>query len=637
MTSRLRTFSAAAVCALLILSINGSAAPNARRMKSSALQPAGLRTVNVSASEDFQAALNQAKPGDVIEIEAGAELIGNFVLPNKAGDNWITIRSSASDDRLPPEGTRTAPSYSNAMPKLISPNTEPALRTEPGAHHFRLIGIEITIASNVMLNFGIVRLGEGNETDQSLLPHDILIERCYIHGHPVADVSRAVALNSAATNIVDCYIADIHGIGFDTQAICGWNGPGPFKIINNYLEAAGENILFGGADPKITNLVPSDIEFRRNDCSKPLSWKDGILARPLNLNFGALRSPASNLTPGATYYYKIASRGRAGYSSIATSPASNEIAVTLIGDQNTISAVWDATDYATEYRIYRTSDAPDAPARNWIYYIAHEPAFTDTGNGAISASDSTPPTAGTRWSVKNILELKNARRVLIEGNLFENNWVDAQSGFAILFTVRNQDGKAPWSVAEDVTFVNNIIRHAAAGINILGRDDLHPSDKARRISIKNNLFYDIGGNQWGGNGRFLQITETEDVSVSHNTVIHTSNIITAYGMPNINFTFNNNLAPNNAFGVIGDGAASGNTTLDKYMPLCAFKKNAIVNGRAALYPKKNFFPASLDEVGFVDPAAANFRLAPASPFKRAGTKDKDIGADIDAIEEARKK
>ena len=623
-----RTFIAAIIFAIIILPMTGISA---------SYRFAKQEVFNVATSEAFQTALDAAKQGDIIQIEAGATLIGNFILPNKKGSksDWITIRSSASDEQLPQPGTRITPAYSNVLPKLISPNTEPVLRTEPGAHHFRFIAIEITIASDVMLNFGLVRLGEGSETDEAMLPRDILIDRCYIHGHRVADVSRAIALNSASTEITDSYISEIHGIGFDTQAICGWNGPGPFKIINNYLEAAGENILFGGADPKIDNLVPADIEFRKNDCSKPLSWKDGILAGPVNVNSSALNLSGSNLVPGATYYYRVTSRGRAGYSTMATSPASFEIAIPLALDQNSINIAWSATDYATEYRVYRTSDAPDSQTRNWVYYTSTEPSFTDVGEMVSGNDNTTPPSIGTRWSVKNILELKNARRVIIDGNLFENNWVDAQSGFAILFTVRNQDGTAAWSVAEDVSFTNNIVRHTAAGINILGRDDIHPSDKAKRLTIKNNLFYDIGGEQWGGNGRFLQITETESVTVDHNTVIHTGNIITAYGAPNLDFRFTNNLAPNNAFGVIGDGSASGTTTIDKYLPSSEFKKNIIINGRAAAYPKKNYFPSSIDEVGFVDLAAENFRLAPSSLFRKAGTKNKDIGADIDAIDKAR--
>ena len=107
--------------------------------------------------------------------------------------------------------------------------------------------------------------------------------------------------------------------------------------------------------------------------------------------------------------------------------------------------------------------------------------------------------------MKNLFELKNARRVLIEGNLLEYNWPAAQNGFAMLFTVRNQSGRAPWSVVEDVTFANNVVRHVGAGINILGTDDIHPSQQTRRIAIRGNLFADVGG-AWGS-GRLFQVLD----------------------------------------------------------------------------------------------------------------------------------
>ncbi|HYP28704.1 MAG TPA: hypothetical protein VE262_18480, partial [Blastocatellia bacterium] len=231
---------------------------------------------------------------------------------------------------------------------------------------------------------------------------------------------------------------------------------------------------------------------------------------------------------------------------------------------------------------------------------------------------------------------KNARRVLVDGNVFENNWVDGQNGTAILFTVRNQEGTAPWSAVEDVTFSNNILRHTAAAINILGRDNNHPSEQAKRIKIRNNLFVDVNGRDWGGgNGVFLTITESLDVTVDHNTVIHSGNIITAYGQPNTNFIFNNNLTAHNAFGIIGDGTGSGLLTLERYFPEITFKKNVIAGAASSRYPdKKNFYPPSLDSVGFIDKDNGNYRLSGASPFRNQSTKSKDIGADFDAIEQA---
>ena len=55
----------------------------------------------------------------------------------------------------------------------------------------------------------------------------------------------------------------------------------------------------------------------------------------------------------------------------------------------------------------------------------------------------SPTFGGIPWTVKNLFELKNAQRVLVDGNLMENNWGQAQNGFSVLFTVRNQGGTAP--------------------------------------------------------------------------------------------------------------------------------------------------------------------------------------------------
>ena len=484
--------------------------------------------IRVFNGDDFQSALDQAQPGDTIELEAGASFVGNFRLPKKQdqfgsgnGPEWIVIQSSARERDLPPEGTRISPDFSPALPKLISPNSVAAVTAAPGAHHYRFTAIEFTMADDVTFSSNLIRLGEGNEREIEELPRDIVIDRCYIHGSATANLRRGVALNSASTSIIDSFISEVHEDGADSQAICGWNGPGPFRILNNFLEAAGENVMFGGADPKIPELVPSDIEFRRNHCFKPLRWN-----------------------------------------------------------------------------------------RN-------HPSYD-----------------GSSWSVKNLFELKNARRVLIEGNLFENVWPDAQTGYAVLFKSVNQDGTAPWSVTEDVEFINNVIRHCASGLNIQGRAGDQPGGKTSGIVVRNNLFEDVGISDDSGEGAFLKITETEFVTVDHNTAIQSGNMIIAYGEPSAHFVFTNNVLLHNAFGIKGDGTGIGNNTLDVYFPDRAFKRNVIVGSSASFYPPKNFFPDTLEAVGFVDKAAGNYRLANGSRYKKAGTKGTDIGANIDAIEAA---
>jgi hypothetical protein len=52
------------------------------------------------------------------------------------------------------------------------------------------------------------------------------------------------------------------------------------------------------------------------------------------------------------------------------------------------------------------------------------------------------------------------------------------------------------------------------------------------------------------------------------------------------------------------------------------------------YPAGNVCPRSADEVGFVNAAAGNYRLAPNSPFKRKASDGTDPGANLDVLEAA---
>jgi hypothetical protein len=480
------------------------------------------QTIVVDSGGSFQAALDMAQPGDMISLRAGATFVGPFTLPVKSGTGWIIVRTSAPDAGLPPPGVRITPAYASAMPKIVSADSGGAIVTAPGAHHFRFIGVEFTVASNVSLNYGLVRLGEGTSVQNTLakVPHHLIFDRVYVHGNPSVNLRRGFALNSAWTAVIDSHVSGAHEVGADSQAIAAWNGPGPFKIVNNYLEGAGENVLFGGADPTIVDLVPSDIEVRGNYMYKPLSWR--------------IQDP--------------------GY-------------------------------------------------------------------------------AGIPWTVKNLFELKNARRVLVEGNVFENNWLHAQNGFAILFTPRNQDGSAPWSVVEDVTFVRNIVRHSGSAVNVLGSDDIQTSQQTRRILIQGNLFEDVNSSRWGGSGRLFQMLRgINDIVIDHNTAFHSGEIIMAEGTPHVGVVYRNNLTAHNTYGVGGNGTF-GNPllTLSTYFPGVVFLKNVLMGGDFGDYPPGNHFPVSWIDVGFVDLARGDYRLSTTSPYRAAGTDGNDIGIDVDAL------
>jgi hypothetical protein len=232
--------------------------------------------------------------------------------------------------------------------------------------------------------------------------------------------------------------------------------------------------------------------------------------------------------------------------------------------------------------------------------------------------------------VKNLFELKNARRVLIEGNLFERNWVAAQAGFAILFTVRNQSGSAPWSAVQDVTFRNNVVRSSSQGLNMHGRDNAYPSQQTARVLIRNNLFVDIGG-RWGGDGRLFQVTSnTTDVVIEHNTGRQSNHVLMADGAPNHNFVFRYNIAPHNAYGFFGSGAGAGTQALAKYFPGAVFEGNVLAGAptMSKFYPSDTYFPVTLEAVGFMNLVMGDYRLSSASPYARAAADGADIGVNV---------
>ncbi|MGE3706906.1 MAG: carbohydrate-binding protein, partial [Vicinamibacterales bacterium] len=469
------------------------------------------QTITVPAGGDLQAAINQARLGDTILLQPGALYTGAFELPAKSGTGYLTIRSATPDSQLPPDGVRISPADAPRLPRLVSIAGMAVLRTRPGAHHYRLQYLELTSGWE---GSNILELGADAQTaDQT--PGDFIVDHCYLHGDPVRGQKRGIALNSARTTVSNSYIADIKSAESDAQAIAAWNGPGPYTITNNYLEASGENVMFGGSDPTVSGLVPSDITLTGNTVSKQPSWR------------------------------------------------------------------------------------------------------------------------GQRWTVKNLLELKNAQRVRVDGNVFEYNWAAAQIGYAILLTPRNQDGGAPWTIVRDVQFTNNIVRHVAGGFSILERDYVFPSQPLSQIVVRNNLFEDVSGANWGGQGRFLLAMGGDQITFDHNTIFSDgASVVYADDRPTRGFTFTNNILRNTTWAIMGSNASQGLGTLAMYFPQAVFLGNIVAGAPAWMYPTGNFYPASLSDVGFVNLAGGDYRLSDTSPYRNAGTDGTDVGVRLTSLNAA---
>jgi hypothetical protein len=126
-----------------------------------AADAARAATLYVNAGDDLQAAIDAARPGDVIMLQAGATFTGDYRLPAKGGSTYITIRSSAPDSVLPPPGTRITPAYAAHLPKLRSHIGAPVFRTEPGAAYWRLLFLEFLPSTTTSAN--LVQFGSDSE------------------------------------------------------------------------------------------------------------------------------------------------------------------------------------------------------------------------------------------------------------------------------------------------------------------------------------------------------------------------------------------------------------------------------------------------------------------------------------------
>jgi hypothetical protein len=246
-------------------------------------------------------------------------------------------------------------------------------------------------------------------------------------------VRRGVVANGSNFAVIDSYISDIHQNTYDSQAILAYYSPGPIKIVNNFLEATGENIMFSGTIPS-NPFIASDIEIRNNYVFKPMAWA--------------------------------------------------QVGVTI-------------------------------PPHN-------------------------------KWAVKNLFEVKLGQRILVDGNTFENVWASAQTGFAILLTVRVAGTTVPVAAVDDITFSNNVLKNVGSGFNIAGWDDsclppscTHPNEE-KRIAIYNNLIllgdttqpgYGIGA---GYDFGILLNQHVTDFVMQHNTVVPPPNLGYCNGALNFN-------------------------------------------------------------------------------------------------------
>jgi hypothetical protein len=483
-----------------------------------------IRNVPAGDGSSFQQAINAASCGDTIVLTAGSTYSGNFTIPSTSCSGWIEIVSS-NVSSLPSPGHRVGPSDVSNMATISTPNTSTGIQFLPQSNHWRLIGLEITTSylSAVNANYNLVSAGlqADGSTEinvQSQLPADLIFDRVYIHGLSDTNTKRGIEMDGVYIGVVDSYCDEIHYNGNDSQCFASWNGAGPFLIQNDFIEAGAEDILFGGTDPAIKNLIPSDITIIGNLIQKNLTWRN----------------------EAAPYH----------------------------------------------------------------------------------------------WVIKNLVEFKNAQRVLLDGNVIQYIWAAGQVGFAVLLTPRNQDGTCSWCSVNDITITHNLIRHASGGTEIAGSDNNDPSLPTARLLIRNNLYDDISNVNWGGHGWAFEIATSaitmspHDLTIDHNTLFPDQAFLILGDSGTAQSTeFTNNISSYGHYGIYGTGVGSGTPALATFVPSSLYNDTVLITStgvRQGIYPPGTLWstPAAVQFTNF---ASGKYQLLSTSPYHNGGTDGRDIG------------
>jgi len=186
--------------------------------------------------------------------------------------------------------------------------------------------------------------------------------------------------------------------------------------------------------------------------------------------------------------------------------------------------------------------------------------------------------------IKNLIEFKNATRVTVTRNRFENIWVSGQTGHAVQLTPRNQGGLCPWCTVTHVVFgCNEIVNAEGYAFNLLATDNVRPSGTMADITLRDNLVRGAaGGVALSGNVQGLTVTRNVFLGISNS-------FLALFGAPQTALTFTGNFASSSEYGLRGDGTGQGVAALAVYAPTAVVTGNTIETtpARTITYPPGN--------------------------------------------------
>jgi hypothetical protein len=296
-----------------------------------------------------------------------------------------------------------------------------------------------------------------------------------------------------------------------------------------------------------------------------------------------------------------------------------------------------------------------------------------------------PLSNGETLNEKNLFEIKNARRIYIEGSVLSNHWDAGRTQYMAIALKSSTDvypggSGNPWSIAEEIVFENDRVSHVNGGL-ALNRDFFNQGitynpRKPNDIRLVNVLFDDMAAGRWGDARTWgFYIGGADDLLVSHVSIVDSINVPDDYrealmvydSISSYRPIITDSILPLNTYGIrnscaegsrglnvstSGSFDSTGNSCeqADIYIPGAwtvsgnVFPKMRMYQG---IYPAGNFYPENYTDVGMngyrrcdssftVDPCDSSindFALSSASAYKNKASGNTDPGVDTSVLTE----
>jgi hypothetical protein len=132
-----------------------------------------------------------------------------------------------------------------------------------------LSGIEARVDNYALLGLAI----SGTDTIGVVGGKGGVWDRCRLLGDTTLGAHRAFWWTGSQSFIRRCIVDDVFRPDQDTQAICGWDCDGAGLVVEDCgLNAAGQAIMFGGADAASSARIPKAIRITKSQLGKQPAW-----------------------------------------------------------------------------------------------------------------------------------------------------------------------------------------------------------------------------------------------------------------------------------------------------------------------------------------------------------------------------